>query len=83
MYIVPTSCALELCRLASADSEMRNASGVTQPNTAEAGSVGGTSVSGQESISPVKPNISSRPLAGSGAGKSYDPWVSLRVSLSF
>ncbi|KAG0627188.1 hypothetical protein M758_2G180500 [Ceratodon purpureus] len=64
-------------RLASADSEVRSASDATQPSTAGAGSVGGTS----GSITPVKPNISSRPLAGSGPGGAVLPRTELNGKL--
>lgn len=71
---------LEVCRLASAGSAVRSVSDEAQPSTAEAGSVGGTSVFGQESFTPAKPGIFSRPAPGSGTGKSYNPQVPSRVS---
>lgn len=79
---VPTSCALEVCRLLPADSEMRGGSDASQPNAAEAGPVGGTSVSGRESVMAAKPDISSRPPSASDPGKSFNAVVVMQVSLS-
>lgn len=50
---------------------MRSANDASQPSTAEAGSVGGTSVSGQEGVTAVNSGISSRPVSAESQSFSF------------